>query len=230
MRFNVWHRRIAATSAIFLAVSAVTGILWAYAPHLYFKEGYLKKKSNPPELPLSSAEISVKDALKKAAAYFKTADGIQSATLRADAGRLFYEVQRRQEKDTHSALIDAKSGEVVSPVSEKLAVALAAQYVVGTPAAKKAEAFENYKHRNGKKFASVYIVTFAADGNPGILIDRNSGLILDEMDSSRNFHSWVMKLHQLQFFGTKKELTVIPGLSLLLLLLTGLVVGLRRYL
>jgi hypothetical protein len=31
-----------------------------------------------------------------------------------------------------------------------------------------------------------------------------------------------MKIHRLEFFGTKKELVVFPGLGLLLMLFTGL--------
>lgn len=220
---------MAITSGIFLSVTAITGILWAYAPHLYFKDGYLKKKNNLPELPLNLAAVPVKDALKKASVFFSTEAGIQSATLRADGGRLFFEVQRKVGKETHSVLIDAVSGEVVSPVSEKLAIALAAQYVAGSPAVKSAEAYPDYRHRNGKKFAAVYIVTFGAPGNPEILIDRNSGLIVDETDNLRTFHFWVMKLHQLQFFGTRKELTAIPGLALIFLVVTGLMIWFRRY-
>ena len=48
MKTNLWHRRVAILSAGFLLLTAVTGILWAYAPHLYFKDGYLKKKNVKP--------------------------------------------------------------------------------------------------------------------------------------------------------------------------------------
>ena len=74
----------------------------------------------------------------------------------------------------------------------------------------------------------VVLVAFAAPGNPEIYIDRNSATIVEESDDARAFHLWVMKLHQLQFLGTKKELTLIPGAALLFLLVTGSTIWLRR--
>jgi uncharacterized iron-regulated membrane protein len=229
LNINTWHRRIALTATLFLSLTAITGILWAYSSHLYLKDGYLKKKNKAEEIPLSDAEVSVQDALKTARGFFKTDKGIQAVILRSDAGRLFYEVQRKEKRDVFSVLIDAVSGNVVTPVPEKLAVELARQYVAGSPAVKKAEAFTDYQHRNGKKFASVYVVAFAVPGNPEILIDRNSGTILDELDGSRAFHYWITKLHQLQFFGTKKELTIIPGLALIFLIITGVIIWVKRF-
>ncbi len=229
MTVNTWHRRIAITAVLFLAVTALTGILWAYAPHLYFKEGYLQKKSGAAQKPLTAAKVSVADALASAIAVFKTEKGILSATLRAEADDLFYEVQRKEGKEYSSVLVDAISGDVVSPLGEEAAIKIAAQYVVGNPPLKKAEALTGYKHRNGKKFKAAYKVAFAAPGNPEIFIDRNSGLILEESDNARSFHFWVMKLHQLQFFGTKKELTIIPGLALIFLVITGTIMWIRRY-
>jgi len=226
---NRWHRRIAVFSAVFLAITAVTGILWAYAPHLYFQDGYLKKKTKIQGPALSRAKISQKDALEAAVAVFNTEKGIETLSLRAEASHLVYEIVRKDGKDHRSVLIDALSGDVLSPVSEKLATEFAAQYVGGNPPVKETEALDEYRHRSGKKIKSVYRVAFTASGNPEIFIDRNSGLIVEESDRSRVFHFWVMKLHQLQFFGVKKEFTIIPGLALILLVITGTVMWLRRF-
>lgn len=229
MNTNRWHRRIAVFSAVFLAITAVTGILWAYAPHLYFQDGYLKKKTKFHGPALSRAKISQKDALEAAVAVFNTEKGIETLSLRAEASHLVYEIVRKDGKEHSSVLIDALSGDVLSPVSENLATEFAAQYVAGAPPVKETEALDEYKHRSGKKIKSVYRVAFTAPGNPEIFIDRNSGLIVEESDRSRAFHFWVMKLHQLQFFGVKKELTIIPGLALIFLIITGTVMWVRRY-
>ncbi|MBN8222096.1 MAG: PepSY domain-containing protein [Spirochaetes bacterium] len=229
MMINRWHRRIAIASALVLASTAITGILWAYAPHLYFKDGYLQKKDAAPAKPLTAVNVEIGEALTTATNTFKTAKGLQSAVLRAEAGGLYYEVQRKEGKEQSSVLIDAVSGEVVSPLSEALATQFAAQYVAGNPPVKKADALTDYKHRSGKKIKSVYRIAFSAPGSPEIYIDRNAGQIVEESDNARGFHFWVMKIHQLQFFGTKKELTIIPGLALVLLIVTGTLLWLRRY-
>jgi uncharacterized iron-regulated membrane protein len=225
---NLWHRRIAILSAGFLLLTAITGILWAYAPHLYFKDGYLKKKSVKTAPALFVARFSPQEAIRLTAAAGKSGPA-ESVVLRAEAGRLVYEVVRREGKAVNSQLVDAISGEKLSPLDEKMAAAVAAEYVVGNPTLKDAAIVENYRHRSGKIFASVYRVRFDAPANPEIFIDRHSAAIVEDSDDTRAFHFWVIKLHQLQFFGTKKELTLIPGLALLLLVTTGMVIWWRRY-
>lgn len=226
MRF--WHRRVAVLSAGFLLLTAVTGILWAYAPHLYFKDGYLKKKSTRGAPALSAARLSAQEVIRLTEAADKTRPA-ESVTLRAEGGRLVFEVVRREGKAAHSQLIDAVSGEKLSPLTEQMAAAVAAEYVVGNPPVKDAAVVENYRHRSGKIVPSVYRIAFVAPGNPEIFIDRNSAAIVEESDDSRAFHFWVMKLHQLQFFGTKKELTLLPGLALIVLVITGGMIWWRRF-
>lgn len=228
MKINLWHRRIAIVSAGFLLLTAITGILWAYAPHLYFKDGYLKKKGVRNGMPLSAARLTPQQAMQLAGATGQ-AKGVELVSLRNEGGRLVYEVVRRDGKAMQSQLLDAVSGERLSPLSHEMAAAVAAEYVAGNPPVKNAAAIDQYRHRSGKVITSVYRVAFAAPGNPEILIDRNSAAIVEESDNTRAFHFWVMKLHQLQFFGTKKELTLIPGLALLMLVATGLMIWFRRW-
>lgn len=229
MKINRWHRRIAITSVVFLTTAAVTGILWAYAPHIYFQEGYLKKKAKPNAPALTATKVGQKEALETAMEALKSDKGIETLSLRGEGSHLVYEIIRKDGKDYKSVIVDALSGDLLSPIGEKLAVEFAAQYVAGNPPVKEAEALDEYRHRSGKKIKSVYRVAFTAPGNPEIFIDRNSGLIVEESDRSRAFHFWVMKLHQLQFFGVKKEFTAIPGLALIFLVVTGTIIWLRRY-
>lgn len=229
MNINRWHRRIAIASALVLASTAITGILWAYAPHIYFQEGYLKKKVKANAPGLTAAKISQKEALETAIEALKSDKGIETLSLRGEGSHLIYEVIRKDGKELKSALVDAVSGEVLNPISEKLAIEFAAQYVAGNPPVKEATALDEYRHRSGKKMKAIYRVSFAAPGNPEIYIDRNSGQIVEESDNARGFHFWVMKIHQLQFFGTKKELTIIPGIALILLIITGTTLWWRRY-
>lgn len=228
MKINLWHRRIAIVSAGFLLLTAITGILWAYAPHLYFKDGYLKKKSVRNRMPLTAVRLTPQQAMQLAGATGQ-AKGVELVSLRHEGGRLIYEVVRRDGKAMQSQLFDAVSGERLSPLSHEMAAAVAAEYVAGNPPIKNNAVMDHFRHRSGKVIQSVYRVAFTAPGNPEIFIDRNSAAIVEESDDARAFHFWVMKLHQLQFFGTKKELTLIPGLALLLLVATGFIIWFRRW-
>ena len=226
MRF--WHRRVAILSAGSLLLTAITGILWAYAPHLYFKDGYLKKKHVKAAPPLKAARLSSQEAIGLTEVGKRTIPA-ELVSLRAEGGRLVYEVVRREGTSAHSQLVDAITGEMLSPLGEQMAAAVAAEYVVGNPPVKDATVIDHYRHRSGKIVASVTRVRFNAPGNPEIYIDRYSAAIIEESDVARAFHFWVMKLHQLQFFGTKKELTLLPGLALIVVLVTGVLIWWRRY-
>lgn len=145
------HRALALFFSPFLVVTAVTGLLWAYAPHLYLKpEG---SKKTPLEIS-RAPKLSPVDALRAAG------DGggkPMSVTLRGEGSRLVYAVAYGSKDVPKEALVDAETGEVLKKPSPRY---------------------------------------------PG-------------------FHHWIMKIHRLEFFGTKKELTLLPGAGLLALLLTG---------
>jgi uncharacterized iron-regulated membrane protein len=70
----------------------------------------------------------------------------------------------------------------------------------------------------------VYVVAYGSKSGPqDVTVDAENGVVIKGSESRyRAFHRWVMKLHRLEFFGTKKELTAIPGTGLLLMLFTGL--------
>jgi hypothetical protein len=70
-------------------------------------------------------------------------------------------------------------------------------------------------------------VRFRQEKNPEIFVDSNSGKIIEEQDDIRRFHFWIIKLHQFNFLGFKKTLTIIPGTALLLLIISGVFMGIR---
>lgn len=228
MSANLWHRRVALVSAMFLLVTAVTGILWAYAPHLYFKEGYLKKKRPVAALSIRSAKVTVAEAVDLALADSPGAT-IDSVSLRVEGGVPLYEVRLRKGKETSSVLVDAVVPKRLSPLSEALVARIAGEYVTGNPSLIGVKHLQTYRHRSGKLFHDVAEVSFNAPENPHICIDRHSAAIVEEYDDSRALHFAVMRLHQLQFFGFKKELTLIPGLAVIFLTMTGLWIYARRY-
>ncbi|MBS0617885.1 MAG: PepSY domain-containing protein [Spirochaetes bacterium] len=225
MKANLWHRRVAIVAAAFLLSTAVTGILWAYAAHLYLKDGYLKKKNTKRAPAFSTVRITPQQAMQNS----PTPANVDNVSLRREGGSLLYEVQSKDGKKTTSILVDAISGVMISPLADAAAAAIAAEYVVGNPPVQKITQLANYRHSNGKVYPYVAVVVFAGRGLPEIIIDRQTAAIIDEVDGARRFHTWVRKLHQLQFFGTKKELTIIPGLALIFLTLSGLWILKRRW-
>ena len=222
------HRLIAVVSAAFLVSSACTGLLWAYSPYLYLDEGYMRKKVPMAGPALTAAVVSVQDAL--AAAHKAGRSGqAQQATLRSDFGRLLWEVQLRAGREgSQSFLMDAVTGETLSPLTAEQATLIAQQYVRGNPPVEEVIAESSFVGRSDRaRPAPAYRVRFKQAHNPEIVIHRDSGVILADENTGRRIHFFVTQLHQYNYFGFKKTLTALAGLPLLLLVGTGLVIWLR---
>ena len=222
------HRVIAVASAIFLVSSACTGLLWAYSPYLYRDEGYMRKKAPMAGPAPTAAVVTAQDAM---AAARKAGRGqIQQATLRSDFGRLLWEIQLRAGggDGSQSFLMDAVSGETLSPLTAEQATVIAQQYVRGHPPVEEVIAESGFVGRSDRaRPAPAYRVRFKQARNPEIVIHRDSGVILADEDTGRRVHFFVTQLHQYNYFGFKKTLTAIAGVPLLLLIGTGLVMWLR---
>ena len=213
------HRYAGWFGAAFLLLSTVTGLLWAYAPHLYWAPGYLEKKQAMAAPPIVDVAIEARAAAATARAAAAGAE-LSSLTLRADIGRLLWDARLGAAGDERVVLIDAVSGARLSPLSSALAEAAARQYVAGAPDLIRIEQVPRYQPRKGRA-RPAFIAQFAGDRE--VVIDAESGAVLEESDPTRRFHFWVMRLHQLSFLGFKKELTIIPGALLVFLIVTGYV-------
>ncbi len=219
---------MAIASAVFLVSSACTGLLWAYSPYLYWEEGYMRKKAPMAGPPLTAAAVSAQDAMAAARKAGRTGQ-VQQATLRSDFGRLLWEVQLRAGGDgVQSFLMDAVTGELLSPLTAGQASLIAQQYVRGHPPVEDIIAESDFVGRSGNARPSpAYRVRFKQARHPEIVIHRDSGVILADEDTGRRIHFFVTRLHQYNYFGFKKTLTAMAGVPLLLLVATGLVMWLR---
>jgi uncharacterized iron-regulated membrane protein len=223
------HRLIAIASTIFLVSSACTGLLWAFSPYLYLDEGYMRKKTPVSGPPLTGAVVTVQDAMAASRKAGRSGQ-IQQATLRSDFGRLLWEIQLRAGggEGSQSFLMDAITGEPLSPLTAEQATVIAQQYVRGNPPVEEAIAESGFVGRSDRaRPAPAYRVRFKQARNPEIVIHRDSGVILADEDRARRFHFLVTQLHQYNYFGFKKTLTAIAGVPLLFLIGTGLVMWLR---
>lgn len=219
--FRRLHRVVALGSVAFLASTTVTGLLWAYAPVLYWEEGYMKKKTSAPSPAPGEASVTVPDAIRVAERAVGRRIMVEAVLLRPDFGRLLYEVQYRAAESAGVFLVDAITGEPLSPLTEGRAVEIAKQYVRGAPDVEGVDRLDAFVPRSGGAGVPAYRVRFRAPRSPEIVIHRDSGQILEDQDAVRRFHFLVMKLHQFNVFGFRKTLTVVSGLPLLVLITTG---------
>lgn len=212
--------------AVFLLNAVITGLLWAFGPQLYLKSDYLKKKQLDHSMSLFNVTMTPPEAMNIAKEHAGEDLSIISVSLRSDFGRRIYQVNCELKNQAVSVVIDADSGRVLSPLDESLAVEVARQYVSGNPSIESMTAIDHFVHR-GKTIASVFKIRFQQKGGSEIIVDRGSGAALEETDRAMRFHFWVMRLHQLNFFGFKKTLTIIPGLALLVMLTTGIAIWIK---
>lgn len=215
------HRWLGMGALGFLLLSVVTGLLWADAKFLYWDEPYKEKVrpvAGPPvdsvKLPLDQALLLAKEAVGGRAL-------IEQVLLRSDFGRLFYEVKLRVEGVSTTLLVDALNGERLSPITPGLAPTIAAQYVRSRAAVVGVEV-ERYTPRKKKRAYDAVRVRFDDADATEIVLDRQTGEILEDEGRWRKIHFAVMQLHQLNFFGFEKTLLNIPGVPILLMSLSGL--------
>lgn len=218
------HRLAGAVLALVLVSSALTGMTWAMSHHLYWKRDYLKPKRTIDAPPLTSATVTVQQALAIAGT-----PRAASAMLRQEGGMLLWDVVAKEGKASRSTLIDARTGRVMSPLAIGEAQALAAQYVrVAEPAVERVEYAPRWVSRRNDPPRAAYVIRYRNPRATEITIDAESGRILEEYDPARRFHFVIQRLHQLDYFGTDKYLTLIPGTGLVFMTVTGLLMLRRR--
>jgi len=214
------HRWLGMGALGFVLLSVVTGLLWADAKFLYWDDHY-KEKVRPvvgpaletATLPVDRAIVAAKEAVGGRAL-------VEQVLLRSDFGRVFYELKLRVEGVSTTLLLDAINGERLSPISPDLAPVIARQYV-RTPAAVTGVELERYTPRKKKRAQDAVRVRFDDADATEIVLDRQTGEILEDEGRWRRVHFAVMQLHQLNFFGFEKTLLNIPGVPILLMSLSG---------
>lgn len=214
------HRWLGMGALGFLLLSVVTGLLWADAKFLYWDDHYKEKVRPLPGPSLETATLPVDRAIVLAKEAVGGRALVEQVLLRSDFGRLFYELKLRVDGVSTTLLFDAKTGERLSPISPDLAPVIAQQYV-RTPATVTGVELERYTPRKKKRAQDAVRVRFDDADATEIVLDRQTGEILEDEGRWRRVHFAVMQLHQLNFFGFEKTLLNIPGLPILLMSLSG---------
>lgn len=215
------HRWVGIASLSFLLLSVGTGLLWANAKFLYWDEHYKEKVRKIAGPPLEAARMSLQEVMDRGHAAVDGPASVEQVTLRSDFGRLLYDIRLRAGGKTRTLLFDAITGEALSPISTDLARDIARQYV-SENAEVTAVATEPYTPRKKHKAQEAIRVGFNDTNRTEIVLDSHTGEILEDEGRWRQFHFFVMQLHQLNFFGFEKTLLNVPGIPLLMMGLTGL--------
>ena len=227
-RIRQAHRWVGLGALGFLLLSVTTGLLWADSKFLYWDDHYKEKVRPLTGPPVESAALP----LDRMFALAKEAVGgyavVEQTSLRADFGRLFYDVKLGAGGVSTTVLLDAITGERLSPITQELAPIIAAQYV-RSPAAVIGVEAEWYTPRKKKRALDAVRVRFDDAAGTEIVLDRQTGEILEDEGRWRKVHFAVMQLHQLNFFGFEKTLLNFTGIPVLLIGISGLALwGVQR--
>jgi uncharacterized membrane protein YkoI len=216
------HRWIAMSALGFFLLSLTTGLLWANARFLYWEGHYKEKLHSVPAPPLEAVRVTLAAAIEASKAAVAAEANVEHVTLRSDAGRLFYDIRLRAEGKGRTVLVDAMAGERLSPISTDWARDIARQYVNKSADVTTASP-EQYTPRKKHHAQDAIRVGFNDPDRTEIILDRQTGEILEDEGRWRKVHFLVMQLHQLNFFGFEKTLLNVPGIPLLLMGLSGVV-------
>jgi uncharacterized iron-regulated membrane protein len=212
------HRYIGLLLFPALLISALTGFF--RANHKWFwKEDYKKIKNTSYNYSLDKPIVSIDSVFAIVRVSASKAPDVVEIRLRKEIGRTFYDVRT---KGNGSWLIDGSTGEILSPLSNELAVALANQYIKTPTAIKHVYVDDQYETRKGNKIRPVYIIEYADDLNTKIILDKHNGEIEEELDDNLAFGFWMVKLHDYDFWNSKRLLLSIVGIGLTLVGLSGL--------
>jgi uncharacterized iron-regulated membrane protein len=228
-RLRSLHRASGLVLAAFLISTATTGLIWALSSHIYWTKDYLKPKQKVEAIDVATIRVHPADAATSALRASKKGDEVMSVTLRRDGGRTLYDVAIRAGKNSQNILIDATDGTLLSPISEEFAGRLARQYVRDKESVISSIRLEpRWISRRNDAPRPAFLVSFSRPAKTEIVLDTDSGRILEESDPTRRFHFFVTRLHRLDFFGTDKLLTLVPGLGILTMTISGLAIYRRR--
>lgn len=211
------HRTVAIIVVPLIFISAITGFFRANYKW-YWEDGY-KKKKYPSDFAIAKELIPIDRLTHTIDSISKHKNQYQEINIKTENEILYYELTTTSKE---KYLAEAYTGKIVSPLSVELASEIAVQYVKEKPKVKSCELLENYIPRKEKEIKSVYRVEFDNAIHSQIFLDSYTGEIIEDIDDNRQFGMWIVRLHDYDFFDSKRGITSIVGISVILLALSGL--------
>jgi len=219
MQFRKLHRWVGLVTAVWILNAAFTGVMRANATTIYWKN----RPSTEKPLFLSVPAVDVAELY---AILGQVTDELpvklKQLELTSLLGRMVYRVQMSSQQANVELLVDAGSGEVLSPLSEETALSIARTYVRENVQVKKTEFLEVYHARKSETHRPVYRFLFDDPEATEIFVDRDTGKVLTVLDRGRRFGLWMIKLHELDFAGWRQPGLTILGVATIFISITGL--------
>jgi uncharacterized membrane protein YkoI len=200
-----------------LLISTATGFLRANQKW-YWEEGY-KKKKQASGFTVDKDVVSVNRIIHLIDSVSSQKNIFTEINLISENKHPYYKILTSSKE---KYLLDAYTGDIISPLSFERASSFAKQYVKGNPSVKSCEFFREYLAGKSKEKRPAYKVSFENNVHSQIFLDYYSGEILEDIDDNRRLGIWIVKLHDYNFFNSKRGITSVVGALILLLSLSGL--------
>ncbi len=211
------HRTLAIIVVPLLILSTITGILRANQKW-YWEEGY-KKKKQPATINIDTELVSVNKIKQNIDSVSGKKNAFAEISIKDEVGNNYYYLLS---KSKQKYLADAATGLMVSPLKPGLASTFAAQYIKEPARVKSCDLLMDYIPRKGKEAKPAYKVEFDNVVHSQVFIDYYSGEILEDLDDNRHFGIWMIRLHEYDFLDSKRSLSTLVGVCILLVALSGL--------
>ena len=218
MRVRKFHCFLGLVLFFLLFNSALTGIFRANAKWWYWKD----KPSRLPEMSLETPGIGVERLFEISRSVLQNETQISRVELKRIGGIPVYLIEGRG-KEIKYLLIHAHSGEALSPIDGEFAIQIARQFVPEQTPLVAAKSLESYKARKAAGARPAYQIIFGDKPRTEVVLDRETGDVLELLDNGRRFGLWIVKFHDLDFAGMSRNALTIFGLGVITLSLTGLV-------
>jgi uncharacterized membrane protein YkoI len=197
------HKTTAIIVVPLLIMAIITGFFKANQK-LYWEDGY-KKKKHEANFTVDEDLCPIKTITKNIDSISKQKNKFEEISLRRENGKLFYKLSSVAKT---KYLADAISGNIISPINENLAKEFAKQYVKDNKQITSCELIKNYKGRKAREAKPTYKISFKNSVHSEIYLDADTGDIIEDIDDNRTFGIWVMRLHEYDFFDSKKIVTI----------------------
>jgi len=211
------HRTLAIVAVPLLLLSTATGFFRANQKW-FWEDGY-KKKKQPAPFAMTQDFAPLPGVIHKVDSITGETNTFEEIIVRSENGTPYYLLSTASRK---KFLANALSGEIVTPISKELASRFAMQYVKEKSGIVSCELLASYKPRKAKEGKPAYKVVFGNSVHSQIYLDKMTGEILEDIDDNRKFGLWVMRMHEYDYFDSKKEISSIAGISIFLVALSGL--------
>lgn len=225
MKLRRFHRVLGIILFAWIVNASFTGMMRANASSLYWKERAPAGRPGP----VSPPSVEIAKAFENAGKILSADAVIREISLKnVREDKPVYLVRAVSKRREERVLVDAQTGNVLSPVSEQEAVETARDYVTAGTEIESVTLLENFLPRKAQISRPAFRVRFRDPDKTEVFIDRDTSEMLYLLDRGRHFGLWMVKLHELEFFHLKRPALTVLGGAVILFAVSGLLLAFPR--